>query len=420
MTTEKPSSNNFFAENISVQEKNRLDRQLRLPGWNQAALKDSSVIIVGVGGLGTEIAKNLAMAGVGTIHLVDMDTIEYSNLNRQILFLDAKEGSSKAEEAAKMLKRLNPHGKYIAYNMPLQEIDPQIYQDVDLYIAGLDSVNARREINRRAVHFMKPLIDGGTATYHGHVYCYIPKKNSCLACDPMIEREREDLAACTLVGIPRKKSHCLLKGQLYFESENGRLPSVNDVKEVKIVLDYANNLMKEHFSHEPIYTMDDVVDMIDQHEPAIITVNAVIASIQSQDALRILHHLKGTELGALPTKYTIYNGLFTNFFQFEKPKNPKCEVCSNKAIPLARLKTRKSNTFDMILRVLANNGYKYDKEMPPMIWRIDLKDMEMIELEDTLAELKVRNNETFLISGIQKQNKEDSHDDLYLRIRFND
>ena len=75
-------------------------------------MKKSSVLIAGIGGLGTEIAKNLAMAGVGTIHLVDMDIIEHSNLSRQILFTDADEGEPKAQIAAKNLRKINPHSKY--------------------------------------------------------------------------------------------------------------------------------------------------------------------------------------------------------------------------------------------------------------------------------------------------------------------
>ncbi|MHA2092901.1 MAG: HesA/MoeB/ThiF family protein, partial [Candidatus Kariarchaeaceae archaeon] len=171
---------NFYSGKFSDEEQVRLDRQLRLPGWNQAALKDSIVLLAGIGGLGTEIAKNLAMAGVGTLHLIDMDTIEHSNLNRQILFLDGDEGEPKAVIAARMLKRINPHGTYHAYHTSLEELDPVIYEQADLYIAGLDSVKARQELNRRAVLNAKPLIDGGTSTYHGHIYSYIPKQNACL------------------------------------------------------------------------------------------------------------------------------------------------------------------------------------------------------------------------------------------------
>ena len=92
---------NFTSTILSEDEKRRFDRQFRLPGWNQELLKRSTILLVGVGGLGVEVAKNLAMVGVGHLILVDLDTIEYSNLNRQILFIDAPEGAYKAEFAAK-------------------------------------------------------------------------------------------------------------------------------------------------------------------------------------------------------------------------------------------------------------------------------------------------------------------------------
>lgn len=408
---------NFFSDNFDERETERLDRQLRLPNWNQKALKDSKVLIAGIGGLGTEIAKNLAMAGVGTLHLVDMDTIEYSNLNRQILFLDAKEGESKAGAAAKILKRINPFGTYIPHFSSLQEIDPQIYHDVDLFVGGLDSVDARAELNRRAVMFGKPLVDGGTANYNGHVYSYIPGKNSCLACDPMREREVEDLAACTLVGIPRKKSHCLLKGQLFFESQHERLPEAGNRKELDVVLTYSNDLLHKHFPHEEIFTLDDVVKAVDHHEPAIITINAIIASLQSQDILRILHHLKGSELGILPLKYTIYNGLGSNFFTFDKPRNANCATCSSIAPPLVKMVLPRLTTFDAILLILGRKGFKYDPEFEPMVWKIDSLEMAEIELTQTLEEIGARDYESFMLTGFNEI-PGSKNDTCYLQIVF--
>ena len=77
----------FFAKGMSAKERDLYDRQFRLEGWSQKLIKNSRVLIVGVGGLGCEIAKNLAMLGVGHLDLVDLDIIEHSNFNRQILLL---------------------------------------------------------------------------------------------------------------------------------------------------------------------------------------------------------------------------------------------------------------------------------------------------------------------------------------------
>ena len=70
----------FFSKNLSAEEKDLYDRQFRLEGWSQDVIKNSRVLIAGVGGLGCEIAKNLAMLGVGHIDLVDLDIIEQEHL----------------------------------------------------------------------------------------------------------------------------------------------------------------------------------------------------------------------------------------------------------------------------------------------------------------------------------------------------
>ncbi len=415
MSKKTDTESNFFNEAFSKEERTRLDRQLRLPGWNQKALKESTVVVVGIGGLGTEVAKNLAMAGVGTLHLIDLDIIEYSNLNRQILFSDANEGEPKSKVAARTLKQINPYSRYIWHHSNLEDIDPEIYVSADLLISGLDSVAARGELNRRAVQYKKPLIDGGTVTYYGHVYTYFPGKNACLQCDPQPERERETLAACTLVGIPRKRSHCLLKGQLFFESKHNRPPDTSVKEEMDIVLEYANNLAKEYFPQESLFSIDEAVKMVDQHDPTIITINAVIASLQSQEALKILHHLKGIELGSINLEYAIYNGLIGKFFYFEKPPNKKCTLCGENAAVIEKLKLPRTTTVENILSIIRNKGYTYDLDFLPSFWRMDMKDPEEVKLHLTLGEQGIRNYETFYISGVNKDKKEV---DFYIQLQL--
>lgn len=410
--SDKLLNSNFFSDVLPKEERDRLDRQLRLPNWNQAALKNSSVLIVGVGGLGTEIAKNLAMIGVGTLHLVDMDTIEYSNLNRQILFSDGDEGEPKAKIAAKNLQKINPYGHYFWHFTSLEELDPLLYESVDLYIAGLDSVTARRELIRRAVHNKKPLIDGGTATYYGHCYTYLPEQNACLECDPMREPEQESLAACTLVGIPRKRSHCLLKGQLYYESEYHQPPDVHDMKAMKVIVNYANKLLQQYFPTAKPFTLDAAVNLVDQHDPTVITINTVIASLQSQEAVKLLQHLKGTPLGVVNDEYTIYNGLTGKFFYIPKPQNTQCQLCGPSATPFTTIEVPASTTLDTLLKIMLQKGYTFDNDLLPGVYRVDTRDMYVLDSERTLVELQIRNGETLFISGIEKG----SASDLYLKV----
>jgi ubiquitin-activating enzyme E1 C len=385
-----------------------MDRQLRLPGWRQDILKQSTVLIAGIGGLGVEIAKNLAMVGVGHLILIDMDTIEYSNLNRQILFIGAPEGSSKALFSAKKLNEINPHIKITAYHKPLQEVDPVVYQKADLFIAGLDSINARAELNRRAVHNNKILIDAGTAHYNGHVYCVFPHENACLDCDQVQEREREDLGACTLVGVPRKKSHCILKGKLKFEAENnGREPDIWNPADMSFVQVYCNNLVKEHFPNEKPYTLEEIIQVIDFHEPTVITINSVMASLQSQEAVKILHHIHSEKekLGSLNKNYIIYNGLTGKFFEIEKPKNPNCLICGSDATPLFKVKVKLSFEIQKVIqKVIENKGLKIEDDFPPTLFRVDsMEGMEEIPYEGTIEDLQLRNFETILVTGLEEE-----------------
>jgi ubiquitin-activating enzyme E1 C len=408
---------NFTSKTLTKEEKRRFDRQFRLPGWNQEILKKSSVLIAGIGGLGVEIAKNLAMVGVGHIILVDLDTIEYSNLNRQILFIDAPEGASKAKIAAKKLRKINPFIKIDAYDCPLQDIPPRIYTDVDMYIAGLDSIEARSELNRRAIHNQKYLIDAGTAVYNGHTYVISPFNNACLECDPLTERTQDQLGACTLVGKPRRPAHCILKGQLHFEKKHGRPVDILNSNEVKSVLSFSNKLLKEYFPAEEPFSVNQVIQIIDNHEPTVITINCVMASLQSQEAVKILHHLHSpsteNRLGNIQLNYLIYNGLTGKFYEIEKPRNPKCEMCGRERTPVYRIKVkRKYPLMKLIQKFSQEKKYPIDPEFLPMMFRIDSSELGDIPLDQTTSEAGIRDCETVLVTGF------DDGSQVYLKIKI--
>jgi ubiquitin-activating enzyme E1 C len=408
---------NFASGTLSNEEKRRFDRQFRLPGWNQEILKRSSVLICGIGGLGVEVAKNLAMVGVGKLILVDLDTIEYSNLNRQILFIGAPEGAPKADIAAKRLKEMNPFINIEAYNYPLQDLPPKVYRDVDLFIAGLDSIEARSELNRRAIHYKKPLIDAGTAAYNGHSYVVWPFTNACLECDPLTEREQDQLGACTLVGKPRRPAHCILKGQLKFEQDHGRPPSILSSSEVHEVREYANKLLTVNFPGTREFTTDQIIQIIDNHEPTVITINCVMASLQSQEAVKILHHLHASsdtsKLGSLQLNYMIYNGLTGKFYELEKPRNPKCEMCGPDRTSLYKIKTRSNYHLNQLINRLASEkNLSTDSEFPPTVFRIDSSEVTEIDLELTISEAKIRDYETLLITGF------DDGAQIYLTLKL--
>ncbi|MFX0123373.1 MAG: ThiF family adenylyltransferase [Candidatus Hodarchaeota archaeon] len=396
----------FTSEKFTDEEKRRLDRQFRLPGWKQETLKQSTVLIVGIGGLGVEVAKNLAMVSVGKLILVDLDTVEYSNLNRQLLFIGAPEGVSKAEFAAKRLREMNPFISVEAYNCALQNLPPRLYHEADLYIAGLDSIEARSELNRRAVHNQKPLIDAGTAAYNGHVYCVFPFSNACLECDPLTERDQDQLGACTLVGLPRKPAHCILKGQLQFEQDHGRPIDILKSKEISTVREYANNLLSTHFPGSQLFSTDQVIQIVDNHEATVITINCVMASLQSQEAVKILHHIHTSEeekkLGSLQLNYMIYNGLTGKFYEMEKPRNPDCDMCGSARTPLYKVSVKPNFLLKKIIKKLAQEKkFLIDPEFPPSIFRIDSSEVNEIDWNLSLSEARLRNFETILVTGFE-------------------
>ncbi|KAI9834742.1 MAG: NEDD8-activating protein uba3 [Sarea resinae] len=133
-------------------------------------LKAAKVLVIGAGGLGCEILKNLALSGFKDIHVIDMDTIDVSNLNRQFLFRQADVGKYKAEVAARFVESRVKGVKITPFCGRIQDKDEDYYMQFNMVVCGLDSIEARRWINATLVSMvdmenpesMKPLIDGGT------------------------------------------------------------------------------------------------------------------------------------------------------------------------------------------------------------------------------------------------------------------
>ncbi|MFX1380612.1 MAG: ThiF family adenylyltransferase [Promethearchaeota archaeon] len=388
----------FFAKDLSTEERELYDRQFRLEGWSQKLVKNSRVLIVGVGGLGCEIAKNLAMLGVGQLDLVDLDIIEHSNLNRQILFTDAKIGEPKAVVAARKLKEINPNIIINGYHTSLERLNPAIYLAADVIVGGLDSMNARLNLNAQCIRFKKPLVDGGVSGYHGHIYTIFPYKNACYECNPLPVGESDEMAACTVVGVPRKRIHCVFKGDMAFKEKFDRDPNPKDINDINFIQKVANELVNKH-NFLPEYTQDDIVKIIDRHDPGIITINAVISALQSHEVIKILHFKAGLKGVGEPIKtYVIFNSITMKFYHIEKSRNPECSQCGKK-VRRVSIKLNSKSPCINIIKILAKNGFKLDPESEPILTLLDFNDVKMVDLDKNSIENGLRNYEFMTVAG---------------------
>ena len=171
---------------LTQDELTRYDRQIMLKGIGkdgQEKLKKARVFVAGAGGLGSPISIYLAAAGVGTIRLADHDTIEMSNLNRQILYGDGDIGKRKIDSAVKKLQNLN---KDITVEAVAETITGEnvsrLVGDFDLIVDAMDNLPTRYVLNRAAIEKNIPFFHGAVYGFEGRATTIIPGKTACLWC----------------------------------------------------------------------------------------------------------------------------------------------------------------------------------------------------------------------------------------------
>jgi molybdopterin/thiamine biosynthesis adenylyltransferase len=164
----------------------RYNRQLIIPDFGeegQSKLKGSHVVIVGVGGLGCASATYLAAAGVGHITIVDFDTVELTDLNRQILYWEEDIGKKKVEVAQRKLSRLNPLIQVTPVSARITEKNAtSLISGAQVVVDGLDNSASRLVVNSACVKQKIPYIYGGVSRLRGMITTIIPGQTPCLAC----------------------------------------------------------------------------------------------------------------------------------------------------------------------------------------------------------------------------------------------
>ncbi|KAG7814109.1 hypothetical protein KL921_000383 [Ogataea angusta] len=256
------------------------------PEFGLESLATSKVLVLGAGGLGCEILKNLVLSGFRHIECIDMDTIETSNLNRQFLFRSADVGKSKAIVACEFVsRRLARQGlTVVPHFCKIQDFDDDFYSQFSIIVCGLDSIEARRWMNEKLVSLAAttgqiiPWIDGGTEGFQGSVKLMIPTLTACFECYMKLVPAQTTYPLCTLASTPRLPEHCI-EWALELEWPK-RYPNMDFDADVPQHVDLMYQLAKERASEFGIegVTKAKTLGVVKNIIPAIASTNAVIAA----------------------------------------------------------------------------------------------------------------------------------------------
>ena len=262
--------------------------------------EDCKVLVIGAGGLGCELLKDLALLGFGNLQVIDMDTIDVSNLNRQFLFRMKDVGKPKAVVAGEKIMERIPGVKVVSHFARIEDKPHEFYKDFHIIVLGLDSVEARSWINATVCSFLeyneegevdlatlKPLVDGGTEGFKGHTRVILPGITPCFACTMWLFPPQTKFPLCTLAETPRTPVHCIEyahliqwpkeRGEEEFDVDNG------DHQQWC----YRNALKRaEQFGIEGV-TMSLVQGVVKNIIPAIASTNAVVAAACATEVLKM-------------------------------------------------------------------------------------------------------------------------------------
>ncbi|HWW28100.1 MAG TPA: molybdopterin-synthase adenylyltransferase MoeB [Caulobacter sp.] len=186
----------FSQDEVERYARHLVLREIGGPG--QQKLKAARVLIVGAGGLGAPAALYLAAAGVGTLGLVDADTVSLSNLQRQVLFATADTGRPKVEAAAEHLTSLNPHLTVEAHPVWLDEANARgLVSRYDLVLDGTDDFATRFAVSDACLAEGKTLVSGALGRWTGQVGVF--QGQPCYRC--LVPEIPPDAETCALVGV---------------------------------------------------------------------------------------------------------------------------------------------------------------------------------------------------------------------------
>lgn len=319
-------------------------------------LNECKLLIVGAGGLGCELLKDLALMGFRDIQIIDMDTIELSNLNRQFLFHTKDIGRSKAEVAAEFINTIVPDCQVIAHHNKIEDFDSDFYNKFNIVICGLDSIDARRWINKTMVDLLRfdehgnldktsiiPLIDAGTEGLKGNSRVILPGLTACIECNLDLYPPPINYPLCTIANRPRLPEHCIEYVRLLLWPREepfgpGRPLDKDDPNHINWIYKKSVERSKEFNISPPNLRFTQGV--VKRTIPAVSSTNACVAATCAIETFK----LATAPYAPVMNNFQLLNlssGIYT--YTFEAEKDTDCLVCGRTSL-------------EVISTVISDNG----------------------------------------------------------------
>lgn len=304
-------------------------------------MNSCKILVIGAGGLGCELLKDLALMGFKKIHIIDMDTIELSNLNRQFLFRKNDIGLSKAKCAVEFVNNRVPGCEAIAHHCAIQDMDEGFYRQFHIVVCGLDSIVARRWLNGMLMSLLQynddgtldqssliPLVDGGTEGFKGNARVILPGMSACIECTLDLYPPQVTFPLCTIANTPRLPEHCIEYVKvLQWAKENpwGNTTALDgdDPQHVAWVLEKAQERAMKHGITGVTYRLTQGV--LKNIIPAVASTNAAIAAACATEVFKL-----ASSCCVNMNNYMVLNiadGVYT--YTFSADRRADCVACSN-------------------------------------------------------------------------------------------